>query len=78
MIGSTIGAYTTFNITNWAFYGTRQAGYECANYYVSRCGDGVKDDGGSVPVGTALTDGFGYNIWNGTSNTINGGEQCDL
>ena len=43
---------------------------------MSRCGDGVIDNGGAVS-GAALTDAYGYPIWtNGV--TPNGGEQCDL
>jgi len=36
------------------------------------------DNGGAVPGAVTKTDAYGYNIWNGTQNTINAGEQCDL
>lgn len=59
---------------NWGA-GAPQQGNECANYYVSRCGDGITDNGGAVS-GAALVDAYGYPIWT-NGNTPNGGEQCD-
>lgn len=55
--GGLFGPATTWTWTNWA-YGAVQQGNECANYYVSRCGDGIVDNGGAVPGAVTKTDAY--------------------
>ncbi len=76
LANGTFGPMTSWTWTNWA-YGSAQQWYECANYYVSRCGDGIVDNGGAVPAGTPLVDQFWYPLWT-NGNTPNAGEECDL
>ncbi len=79
IINGQIGASTQWSITNYAIAESeRQSWNECANYYVSWCGDGIVDNGSALPAWVATTDAYGYNIWNGTTNSMNKGEQCDL